>query len=49
MSIRQDRFGLGDARIVCTLSSNINLTGDYFWAETPLLDAHGFRPIPFTL
>lgn len=28
---------------------HVNLTGDYLWEETPLLDANGFRPIPFTI
>ena len=28
---------------------HINLTGDYLWEATPLLDVDGFRPISFSL
>lgn len=28
---------------------HINLTGGYLWEATPLLDADGFRPIPFSI
>lgn len=27
---------------------HINLTGDYIWEDEPILDAEGFRPIPFS-
>jgi hypothetical protein len=28
---------------------HVNLTGDYLWEDTPLLDDNGFRPIPFAI